>query len=185
MPASSGPATAQPAKRLVFYTTVHGPVFGRARVGGKAYAVVRARSTYGRDIASIAALRDMTLDRARTIDGFFRSVNQFEFTFNWAYTSHRQRGVLLVRAHPARRARRERAASAAGHRALRLEGLPARCASHPQAVNPPGGLLLNWNNKPAPGWLPGDDVHSYGSVHRVELFKGFARQRHAGEHRPP
>ena len=43
-------------------------------------------------------------------------------------------------------------------------------------MNPPGGLLLNWNNKPAPGWLPGDDVHSYGSVHRVELFKGFARQ---------
>ena len=33
----------------------------------------------------------------------------------------------------------------------------------------PGGLLLNWNNQSAPGFMHGDD-EAFGSVHRVELF---------------
>ena len=33
----------------------------------------------------------------------------------------------------------------------------------------PKGLLLNWNNQSAPGFMHGDD-EPYGSVQRVELF---------------
>ena len=36
----------------------------------------------------------------------------------------------------------------------------------------PGGLLLNWNNRSAPGFMHGDD-EPYGSVQRVELFDKF------------
>ena len=36
----------------------------------------------------------------------------------------------------------------------------------------PGGLLLNWNNRSAPGFVHGDD-EAFGSVHRVELFDKF------------
>ena len=39
----------------------------------------------------------------------------------------------------------------------------------------PGGLLLNWNNKSAPGFMHGDD-EAFGSVHRVELFDKFPSQ---------
>jgi hypothetical protein len=45
-------------------------------------------------------------------------------------------------------------------------------ARHPQAVEPSDGLLLNWNNKSAPGFMHGDD-EPFGSVHRVELFDKF------------
>ena len=38
----------------------------------------------------------------------------------------------------------------------------------------PGGLLLNWNNKAAPGFMHGDD-EAFGSVHRVELFDKWPR----------
>jgi acyl-homoserine lactone acylase PvdQ len=41
---------------------------------------------------------------------------------------------------------------------------------HPHSSSPPRGLFLNWNNKPAPGWIGGDDVHSWTSVHRVKAF---------------
>src|SRR5262249_9364008 len=34
------------------------------------------------------------------------------------------------------------------------------------------GLLLNWNNQSAPGFMHGDD-DPYGSIHRVELFDKF------------
>ena len=40
---------------------------------------------------------------------------------------------------------------------------------HPHDVGGPNGLLLNWNNQSAPGFMHGDD-EPYGSVHRVELF---------------
>ena len=41
--------------------------------------------------------------------------------------------------------------------------------AHPHDIGGPHSLLLNWNNKPAPGWMGGDDAH-YGSVQHVELF---------------
>jgi hypothetical protein len=40
---------------------------------------------------------------------------------------------------------------------------------HPHDVSGPGGLLLNWNNQSAPGFMHGDD-EPYGSAQRVELF---------------
>ena len=36
--------------------------------------------------------------------------------------------------------------------------------------------MLNWNNKPAPGWEAGEDNLSYGSVHRVEAFYHFPKK---------
>jgi hypothetical protein len=45
---------------------------------------------------------------------------------------------------------------------------------HPHAVGGPGVLLLNWNNRSAPGFMHGDD-EPYGSVHRLELFDRFPR----------
>ena len=144
--------------------------------------MTRARSTYGRDALSLAALRDMTLGRGRTVDGFYRSVNQFEFTFNWAYASRRHVAYFSSGRIP----RAERGVNELlprlGTGRYDWKGF-LRCASHPHAVDPPGGLLLNWNNKPAPGWLPGDDVHSYGSVHRVELFDGWPRRAAPGGRR--
>ena len=46
----------------------------------------------------------------------------------------------------------------------------------------PDGLLLNWNNQSAPGFMHGDD-DPYGSVHRVELFDQFPAQGLAGRRR--
>jgi acyl-homoserine lactone acylase PvdQ len=44
---------------------------------------------------------------------------------------------------------------------------------HPQAINPAGGMILDWNTKPAPGWGAADDNWAYGSHQRRELFTGF------------
>ena len=49
-------------------------------------------------------------------------------------------------------------------------------SAHPQQINPPIGLLVNWNNSPAPGFGAADDNWSYGSIHRVQLLTdGLAR----------
>ncbi|MDQ3381671.1 MAG: penicillin acylase family protein [Actinomycetota bacterium] len=53
-------------------------------------------------------------------------------------------------------------------------------AGHAQAINPPSGLLLNWNNKPAADVGSADSNFAYGSVHRVELLRPAlaARRKH-------
>src|SRR5262249_1491237 len=43
---------------------------------------------------------------------------------------------------------------------------------HPHDVRGPGGLLLNWNNRSAPGFMHGHDG-PFGSVHRVEPVHQF------------
>src|SRR5262249_13414171 len=43
---------------------------------------------------------------------------------------------------------------------------------HPHDRSGPGGLLLNWNNRSAPGFMHGDD-EPYGSFQRVEMFNRF------------
>ena len=49
-------------------------------------------------------------------------------------------------------------------------------SAHPQAINPSNGVLLSWNNKPAPGFGAADNEFSFGSVQRVELFNGIPQK---------
>jgi len=42
--------------------------------------------------------------------------------------------------------------------------------AHVHAVDPPGGQIVNWNNKPGTAFGAADDNWSYGSVHRVQLL---------------
>ncbi len=43
-------------------------------------------------------------------------------------------------------------------------------AAHPNAINPPGGLITSWNNSPAAGWWAADFDGSYGPTHRVDVL---------------
>ena len=50
-------------------------------------------------------------------------------------------------------------------------------SQHPYQKNPPSGLLVNWNNRPAPGWGAADDNWAYGSAQRVRmLLDGLAKR---------
>jgi acyl-homoserine lactone acylase PvdQ len=42
--------------------------------------------------------------------------------------------------------------------------------AHPHAIDPQGGVILNWNNKPAPGLAASDDTWTYGAGHRSLLL---------------
>ncbi len=72
---------------LRYKSGVHGPVIGTATIDGKFYSLSRKRSTFGRDGLNLAALHDMTGGVASTPQKFWDAVNQFGFTFNWAYVS--------------------------------------------------------------------------------------------------
>ncbi|MBA2625795.1 MAG: penicillin acylase family protein, partial [Acidimicrobiia bacterium] len=159
---------------LVYPVTVHGPVIGTATVGGEPYALSRQRSTFGRDALNLAALMDMTNGEATTPRRFRRVANQFEFTFNWAYASRDRTAFFSSGRLPRRAEGLDRRLPTLGTGEYEWQGFLRR-REHPRDVGGPDGLLLNWNNQSAPGFMHGDDA-GFGSVQRVELFDRFPEE---------
>jgi acyl-homoserine lactone acylase PvdQ len=162
-------------KPQVFPITVHGPVVGTATVHGRRYAIARQRSTYGKDGNSVAALHDMTLGGGRTPAGFFRAANEFGFTFNWGYSNRRHIAYFSAGLLPRRARGLDPLLPTLGSGRYDWRGFLS-LRQHPHQIDPAGGVLLNWNNKPAPSWTQGDDQHGYGAIQRVQLFRGFRRK---------
>jgi hypothetical protein len=160
---------------LRYPTSVHGPVIGTATVGGQPYALTRQRSTFGRDALNLAALKDMTDGAAKTPARFFDAANKFGFTFNWAYAS-RDKGTAYFSSGqlPKRAPGLDRRLPTLGTGDYEWRGFLAE-NGHPRSSGGPDGLLLNWNNQSAPGFMHGDDT-PFGSVHRVELFDKFPKK---------
>lgn len=155
-------------------TSVHGPVIGTATVGGRPYALTRRRSTFGRDGLNLAALKDMTEGKASTPQRFWRAANQFGFTFNWAWVARRGTAFFSSGLLPRRPRGLDRRLPTLGTGAHEWRGY-LREREHPHDVGGPRGLLLNWNNRSAPGFMHGDD-EPYGSAHRVEVFDRWPRR---------
>jgi len=156
---------------LRYHLSVHGQVIGTATVGGKPYALARKRSTFGRDALNLGALKDLTEGKASTPERFWSAANQFGFTFNWAYVSRKATAYFSSGYLPKRAKGLDRRLPTLGTGNYEWQGFLSKL-EHPHDVSGPGGLLLNWNNKSAPGFMHGDD-EAFGSVHHVELFDRF------------
>jgi acyl-homoserine lactone acylase PvdQ len=166
----AGTLNGQPIRYPV---SVHGPVFATATVNGKPYALTRKRSTFGRDALNLAALKDMTEGKATTPRRFWNIANEFEFTFNWAYTSRKSTAYFASGRLPRRPRGLDRRLPTLGTGQYEWTGFLSE-RQHPHDTTGPHGLLLNWNNQSAPGFMHGDD-EPYGSVQRVELFDQWPR----------
>ena len=143
-------------------------MIGTATVHGKPYALARKRSTYGQDVLSLAALKAMTEGRASTPQLFWKFANRFGFTFNWGYVSRTATSFFSSGRLPIRARGLDRRLPTLGTGAYEWRGFLPELA-HPHDIAGRHNLLLNWNNKAAPGWMHGDDAH-FGSVQHVELF---------------
>ena len=153
---------------LRYPVSVHGPMIGTATSNGRPIALTRRRSTFGRDGLNLGALKDMTEGKARNPERFWSIANQFGFTFNWAYASRRATAYFTSGLLPVRAPGLDRRLPTDGTGDYEWQGFLSE-RDHPHSKAGPGGLLLNWNNQAAPGFMHGDD-NPYGSVHRVELF---------------
>lgn len=166
-----------PDQRLVWHETVHGPVTGYATVGGQRVAVSRARSTRGREVLSVRLFHDLNTNRIKTAAQFLRAANQLEHTFNVPFADEKDIAMFSTCRCPVRAEGTDPGLPTIGDGRFEWRGFLGG-KRHPQQVNPPRGAILNWNNKPAPGWGSADDEWAFGSAYRVELFDpGIAAHR--------
>lgn len=165
----------QPAQRLSFKETVHGPVHGTVTVGGKPYAMAKSRSTRGREALSMLSVKHMDENDVKKPSDFFRIANEWEYTFNWGYADNKNIAYFSSGRLPIRAKGVDMSLPTLGTGAFDWKGFLSQ-KGHPQALNPPSGVLTSWNNKPAHGFNSADDTWQYGSVHRVEMFKGLEKK---------
>ena len=175
----AGTVKGPPDHELTFLTTVHGPVAGYATVDGHAVAISIKRSTHGRELVSARAFEDLDKGRVHSAKQFVQVMNQLEFAFNWTYADNRDIAYFSSGRLPIRPAGVGLGLPTNGDGDYEWQGFEPQKA-HPQAIDPAGGVIVNWNNKPAHGFTAADDHWSYGSLQRVQLLaRGLAaRKKH-------
>jgi len=168
-----------PDQPVAYYETTHGPVVGYATVAGKRVAISSQRSTRGRELLSSKAFYELNTGRVNSARRYLQSMGAVEFNFNWLYADDRDIAFFSSGRLPLRAPGTDPALPTGGTGEYDWRGfLPF--AGHAQAINPPSGLILNWNNKSAADVGSADSNFAYGSVHRVELLRPAlaARRKH-------
>jgi len=159
-----------PDRVLGFRTTVHGPVVGYAAVAGKKVAISTKRSTRGRELLSALAFDALDKAQVRSAKDFVLTMNKVEFGFNWTYADDRDLAYFSSGRLPIRPASVNLGLPTNGNGEFEWRGF-VPLEGHPQAIDPRGGALTNWNNKPARGFAAADDHWSFGSLQRVQLLR--------------
>jgi acyl-homoserine lactone acylase PvdQ len=153
---------------VTFNRTVHGPVVGYATVDGRRVAVSRKRSSYLLDGVDLLLFQRLTRGRIRNARDFINAAAVSPQTFNTFYADHRQIAQVTTGRLPQRAPGVDPGLPTDGTGAFEWRGfLPAK--EHPQAILN-GGVLNNWNNKPARGFPGADDQWAYGPLGRVDLL---------------
>jgi acyl-homoserine lactone acylase PvdQ len=141
-------------------------------VGGKPYAVALDRSTRGHDVETARFFEDLNARRVHSAKDFVRAATRhMRMTFNWFYADNRDIAYASTGKLPIRAKGTYPGLPTLGTGQYDWRGFLAPKA-HPQAINPSSGVLLNWNNRPAPNWGASDDNFGWSSTQRVELFGG-------------
>jgi acyl-homoserine lactone acylase PvdQ len=140
---------------VVFYRTVHGSVYGYAKTTkGKTVAISRRRSSYGKDTLDQLFFQDLTYGRIHSFSDFAKSAAQTPQTFNSFYADATTAGVYTTGLLPIRPNGADSDLPTDGRGKYEWTGYLA-AGGHPQGTIP-NGLLVNWNNKPAPKFAASD-----------------------------
>src|SRR4051812_8328586 len=154
---------------VVFWMTNHGPLQGYGTVGGQRVGLALDRSTRGRELKAALDVYALSTGRMKSAQQFTHDLSRFEMSFNGFYVDSKHIAFVSSGRLPVRAATVDPGLPVWGTGEYDWQGfLPP--VAHPQAIDPPSGVLVNWNNKPAPGFASADHNFAYGSVHRSLLL---------------
>src|SRR3954463_1827708 len=162
--------------RIRYRTTVHGPVQGYARAGGKRVAISFKRSSHGRDVLWQVMFRRLTDGRVHDVPSFYDAAATSPFTFNIAYADDRDIAMYSAGRLPIRDPRVDPRLPTRGTGEYEWRGFLS-AKGPPRQANPDSGALVNWNNKPAQAFGAADSQWTYGSTQRGLMLDAGLAQR--------
>jgi acyl-homoserine lactone acylase PvdQ len=167
----------EPAREIVFRTTVHGPVVGYATSGGRRVAISSKRSSRGREALFQLAFQDLSMGRVTGPKSFFRAFGQVPLTFNAFYANSERGAEYTAGRLPLRAKDVDPGLPTNGNGDHEWRGFLA-ADRHPHGTDPRDGILTNWNNVAARGFRASDKEWGYTSIMRNELLRlGLQKQR--------
>jgi acyl-homoserine lactone acylase PvdQ len=165
-------------REVTFHRTVHGPVFGYARVHGRLVALSRKRASYGRDVLDLLFYHDLSHGLVHNVHQFFTAANRTPQTFNSFYVDDKHIGVFTSGLVPIRPSNVDQGLPIDGRGNEEWRGYVS-FANHPHGIDPADGQIINWNNRPQAGYQAPDDNWSLGALQRVDLLlHNLGRGRH-------
>jgi acyl-homoserine lactone acylase PvdQ len=156
---------------VTFYKTVHGSVFGYARVNGRQVALSEKRASYGKDVDDLLFYYRLAHGQVHNIHQFFEAADKTPQTFNSFYMDDKNIGVFTSGLVPIRPSNVDPDLPINGSGAEEWKGYVS-FKNHPQGMNPPNGEIVNWNNRPQQGYEAPSDNWSLGAIQRVDLLLG-------------
>jgi len=157
------------AKHITFYRTVHGSVFGYARVHGRLVGLSEKRASYGKDVLDLLFYHDLAHGLVHNVHQFFRAANQTPQTFNSLYVDDKTIGVFTSGLVPIRPKNVDPGLPIDGRGHEEWRGWVS-AKNHPQGINPASGQIINWNNRTEAGYQAPDDNWSLGALQRIDLL---------------
>jgi acyl-homoserine lactone acylase PvdQ len=175
------------SEKLTIYRTVHGIVYARGKVKGKAVAFASARSTYFHEADSALGFSELNEPGFTTgPEQFEQAVSKINFGFNWSYVDAKNIAYYLSGWYPQRAPKTSPDFPILGTGEFDWQGFEPKLhtedllpfAAHPNAINP--NFLVSWNNKQAPGFSAADDKYAFGSIYRMQLIRNHIEADIAG-----
>ncbi len=153
------------------YFSNTGIVQGWTTVKKQPVAVVDERTTYGHDgdsgLGFLAIGMPSLTYNAKT---FEKAASKIVFTFNWFYVGRNNIAYYESGLDPIRPTNFDPNFPTSGSGNASWTGYLS-FNGHPHAIDPPSGVLISWNNKPAPMFSANDGQFSYGLVYRSQMLQ--------------
>ncbi|MBA2348451.1 MAG: penicillin acylase family protein [Solirubrobacterales bacterium] len=153
-----------------FRRTIHGPVVGYARDSkGNRIALSKRRSSARQETNDQLLFRRLTFGQVKTPKQLNDAAALTPQTFNSFLATDKDIAYFTSGRLPVRPAGVNPDLVTDGQGKYEWKGY-LKPSQHPQDANPKSGLLVNWNNEPAPGWPASDERVSQGPEDRVKLL---------------
>ena len=148
--------------------SIHGPVIIHDPADGTAYA--KKRAWEGNEVRSFFAVFDST--QSTNFDDWIASLSNSSTSINWFYADMAGNiGHAYTGHYPERVAGHDNRLPANGDGSMDWASMQP-FDSNPRVLNPPLGVIANWNNKPTGGTQNSDMVGmSWSRADRVEVLQ--------------
>jgi acyl-homoserine lactone acylase PvdQ len=170
------------APQTITYRTmrsVHGPVFEFGTVAGQPVALTKAKAVDFHELDAIISFMRMAENHPHSASEFMSDFGTFPGTENWFYVDNRdvawqQSGVYQLHA----RGSDVELPFWGDGRADWVNFNPSTYTAsylppsdRPQALDPPDGFIISWNNKEAPGWRKGPSEWDGGPIQHALILQ--------------